>query len=238
VRIGDLNKLYADRYRGTREDYQFPDDDSGREDLRILLEHYALNNPQAAPRILARRAPWANAGGLIEQIEINPRRYKAGTLGRLLRFTGEEWRRLRLRTIEPIDMTKAERRAYSQALYIERRRRKRRQTTRADYLAKSLSRSKPWETEGISRSTWERRQKRVTQVGCNKDSMKRHTCVSKGGATSQRKGWARNAAAAALPSHEVPRAGTFHSQFHARINYPASFLGRAEAEWLTAGVTQ
>ena len=36
LRIGDLNKLYADRYRGTREDYQFPDDESGREDLRIL----------------------------------------------------------------------------------------------------------------------------------------------------------------------------------------------------------
>ena len=47
LRIGDLNKLYADRYRGTREGYEFPDDDAGREDLQILLEHYALNNPLA-----------------------------------------------------------------------------------------------------------------------------------------------------------------------------------------------
>ena len=30
---------------------------------------------------------------------------------------------------------------------------------RAEYLAKSLSRTRPWATEGISRSTWERRRK-------------------------------------------------------------------------------
>jgi hypothetical protein len=38
LRIGDLNKLYADRYRGTREDYQFPDDDSGREDCESFWD--------------------------------------------------------------------------------------------------------------------------------------------------------------------------------------------------------
>ena len=68
-------------------------------------------------------------------------------------------------------MTKEERRAFSHALYIERRRRKKRQTPRAEWLARSLSRTKPWEAEGISRSTWERRRnKALTQVGGNKDS--------------------------------------------------------------------
>jgi hypothetical protein len=41
-RIGDLNKLFAYRYRGNREDYIFPEDDAGLEDLKILLHHYAL----------------------------------------------------------------------------------------------------------------------------------------------------------------------------------------------------
>ena len=50
-RIGDLNRIYAARYGG-REAYTFPEDDSGREDLEILLQHYALNNPLAMPRII------------------------------------------------------------------------------------------------------------------------------------------------------------------------------------------
>ena len=45
MRTGDLNKLFAKRYQGTREDYVFPDDDSGIDDLRNLLEHYAYSNP-------------------------------------------------------------------------------------------------------------------------------------------------------------------------------------------------
>ncbi len=239
LRIGDLNKFYADRYRGTREGYQFPDDDAGREDLRILLEHYALNNPLAMPRIIQRRAPWADAERVIEQIELNPRRYRAKTLGGLLRFTGEEWKRLRLRTIEPIDMTKEERRAFSHALYIERRRRKKRQTPRAEWLARSLSRTKPWEAEGISRSTWERRRnKALTQVGGNKDSIRRHTCVSEGGATSQRKGWARNDAAAAFPKPEGSRIEISKSHFQVCINQQAAFLDRDHAEWLVAAIAR
>jgi hypothetical protein len=54
-RIGDLNNLFTWRYRGNRESYVFPDDDAGLEDLKILLHHYALNNPLAMPRIIARR---------------------------------------------------------------------------------------------------------------------------------------------------------------------------------------
>jgi hypothetical protein len=49
------------------------------------------------------------------------------------------------------------------ALDAERKRKRRRANgmkLRAVYLENSLSRTKPWEAEGISRSTWERRQKR------------------------------------------------------------------------------
>ena len=110
-RIGDLNKLFAHRYRARREDYIFPDDDAGQEDLKILLHHYALNNPLAMPRIIKMRAPWVqDASGLLAQIDTYPRKWRSETLGKLLRVTAAEWRALRLRTISPIDMTTEERR--------------------------------------------------------------------------------------------------------------------------------
>jgi hypothetical protein len=160
-RIGDLNKLFAHRYRARREDYIFPDDDAGQEDLKILLHHYALNNPLAMPRIIKMRAPWVqDASGLLAQIDTYPRKWRSETLGKLLRVTAAEWRALRLRTISPIDMTTEERRQDSQLRHRERMRIKRRKagkTPRAEYLARSLSKTKPWEAEGISRRTWERR---------------------------------------------------------------------------------
>jgi hypothetical protein len=96
-RIGDLNKIFAWRYGGNRESYIFPEDDAGLEDLKILLRHYALNNPLAMPRIIELRAPWmseAAATSLLEQIEAFPQKWRADTLGRKLNLTGAEWRTL------------------------------------------------------------------------------------------------------------------------------------------------
>ena len=162
-RIGDLNNLFTWRYRGNRESYVFPDDDAGLEDLKILLHHYALNNPLAMPRIIKLRAPWINeaaAAGLLEQIETFPQKWRADTLGRKLHLTGAEWRTLRLRTIAPADMTRQGRVAYSQALARQRRQAKRRakgKKPRAEWLAKSVSQTKPWLPLKMSRRTWYRR---------------------------------------------------------------------------------
>jgi hypothetical protein len=85
LRIGDLNKLFARRYGGNRESYVFPDDDAGLEDLKILLNHYALNNPLAMSRIIKLRAPWMNeaaANRYLEQIEAFPQKWRTDTLGR------------------------------------------------------------------------------------------------------------------------------------------------------------
>ena len=173
-RIGDLNKLFARRYGGNRESYVFPEDDAGLEDLKILLHHYALNNPLAMSRIVKLRAPWLDQTAtirLLEQIQAFPQKWRSDTLGRKINLTGAEWRILRLRTIAPIDMTRKERAAFSQALARERRQARRRaqgKKPRAEYLAMSLSRTEPWLAANISRSTWYRRGKptprTVTQV--------------------------------------------------------------------------
>ena len=162
LRIGDLNKFFAHRYGGSRATYVFPDDDSGLEDLKILIHSYAWSNPLATSRIIKLRAPWASAEAIIEQVKAYPRKWRANTLGKLLNFTGTEWRKLRLRTIAPVDMTPEERRDFSRILSNGRRRVKRTRSgmkTRAEYEANSISRAQPWVAEGISRRTWYRRQK-------------------------------------------------------------------------------
>jgi hypothetical protein len=209
-----LNKLFAYRYRSTREDYVLPDDDDGSENLKILLDHYALNNPLAIPRIIKRRAPWAHSQTLQDELNAyGPRRYKAETLGKLLGFTGAEWRRLRLRTIAPIDMTKKERRAFCRRLANEITRAKLGRATRDQYLAAhGLARAAPWKALSMSRATWYRKGKpmpneTVRQVGGNKDSMQRHTCLNRGGALSLRKGLGeqgRRQPAAAKPVEYKP----------------------------------
>jgi hypothetical protein len=92
---------------------------------------------------------------------------KAEVLGRKLMLTDMERTYLGIRTIAPYDVTPLER--------DERRRRKKRERDksraaskrralrakpRAEHLASSLSAQAPWEGEGVSRRTWERRRKR------------------------------------------------------------------------------
>jgi hypothetical protein len=72
-RVGALNAIFAKRYGGQRENYVFPDDDAGREDLTILLHHYALNNPLAMPRIIGWRAPWMSKEETGELIRNHPK---------------------------------------------------------------------------------------------------------------------------------------------------------------------
>ena len=116
-------------------------------------------------RIIKLRAAWMNeaaAARLLEQIEAFPQKWRSDTLGRKLNLAGTEWRALRLRTLAPVDMTRQERVAFSQALARQRRQARRRaqgKKPRAEYLATSLSQTKPWLAFNISRSTWYRRGK-------------------------------------------------------------------------------
>ena len=164
IRIGSLNKLFAYRYGGcpTNCGWQFPDDDAGLEDLKILLHHYRFTFAHKMPHVMKLRAPWAT-DKVLEEVLAHPRKWKSERLGKLLNLTGEEWRKLRIR-IAPVDMSKEERRDYSRILSNGKRLKKRRtqgMKTRAAYLeANSLSRDEPWKAEGVSRTTWYDRRKR------------------------------------------------------------------------------
>ena len=162
LRIGDLNKLFAHRYGGPSRplDWQFPEDDAGLEDLKVLIHHYHWTNPLKMPRIIKLRAPWADAEAIICEVESYEKKWRSATLGRELNLAGVEWRKLRPRTIAPVDMSKEERHDYSRILSNGQRRKKRRMEgmrPRKEYEFKSLSQTKPWVAEGISRATWYRR---------------------------------------------------------------------------------
>ena len=106
-------------------------------------------------------APWMErrrSGGEPLRAAQRPLRWKADSLGKLLRLTDADRQRLRIKTIGACDVTKAERDELRRARWNAKRRRQ----TREGYLAaNTASRSEPWKAEGISRRTWYRRRKAV-----------------------------------------------------------------------------
>ncbi len=154
VRIGDLFKLYRDRYGGG----PFPDDDAGREDLRILLDHYSVSNPLRMHRIVGAWAPWLvgpERDALVDDTMRFPRFWKTQELGNVLNLTEADRVRLKINTIGAIDMTPEERKQKRKLRDRDRKRSARRAnglTSRDQYLAtNSKSRRKPWEAAGVSR---------------------------------------------------------------------------------------
>jgi hypothetical protein len=170
IRLGDIKRLLLHRYGPT-----LPDDDVGRDDLFELLLCTSLR-PDSAIRIMRNvievYAPWMTeqeAEAMIQQVERIPpelRRRKAEYLGERFRLINDERERLAIRTIRPCDLTDEEvkkrrkaRKRQRQRREAELKRRRQGQRSRTAYLASSLSRTKPWLKEGISRASWYRRQK-------------------------------------------------------------------------------
>ena len=158
--IGDIRRLLHQRYGAT-----LPDDDAGRDDLCLLLGPISLDPKSPVDKMLAQVeviAPWMptieakEIIGSLANLPLFWRKQPAKEIGERLRLTNAERERLRLWRIAPVDLTGEElieqRKAKDRA-----RKRKRYVCSRADYLAKSKSKLKPWEAEGIGRRTWYRR---------------------------------------------------------------------------------
>ena len=97
-------------------------------------------------------------------------RFTADVLADKLGVTYEERKALGITTIGAKDRTveeRAEDRAQNKRprdkANAERRRRQKGARPRGEYEAMSLTQTKPWEADGISRRTWERRRERIAQ---------------------------------------------------------------------------
>jgi hypothetical protein len=98
------------------------------------------------------------------------RKFSATRLGELLKLTEHERTILRITTIRAVGVTDADMARARRMLAAERARLRRRAKgakPRFMYEAKSLSRSKPWIAQGISRRTWFRRRKQQQERSRN-----------------------------------------------------------------------
>ena len=160
LRIKELLRIFADRYRSDR----LPDDDAGREDLRLLLDHAAQVSPELARKWAMRLIPELDDDDSLDELLKRVgagRRWAADDLARAVGLDDARRTRLEIRTIGAVDYNKTKRKA--------RRRRKRIAADRARRAkagaaprTQSAERTRPWEAEGISRRTWYRRRQNGT----------------------------------------------------------------------------
>ena len=157
-RMKEMQMLFRHRYG-----WQLPNDDAGRADLRIMLDHLALRGEDHARRGAELWAPWMPVDELDDMIDDvgEGRFWGPFALGQALRLTNDERMRLDIRTFRPVDRTKKqleqdcrERHAKAQAA--------RRAKAGAKPRAMSAERTQPWKTEAMSRAKWYRLKRRET----------------------------------------------------------------------------
>lgn len=164
-RMRELELLFDDRWGPT-----LPDDDSGRDDFFVAAHQLAqFGDPQQhIPAWARNRAPWLSdteCAASVERVIRKPRKWGAKALGRKMRLTQEERKRLRITTIRAFDVSDDDmraNRATSEKERLRTRRRKAGAVDRAEYEAKSAARNEPWKAVGMTRRTWYRRGKPVS----------------------------------------------------------------------------
>lgn len=182
-RLYDITKLI--RYRNVQANRSFMPEKEGRLYLPTLAQHLFRLQLEGGrtPTIASMRSGLERwAGWLLPEtlsdypetldraIEVamrHPRTENAELLGFQLKLTDRERTQCKINTIAAFDITIAKRE--------ERKRKKKRERdkaraaekrrnggirSRAEYLANCLTAKAPWEADGVSRRTWERRRKR------------------------------------------------------------------------------
>jgi hypothetical protein len=164
IRMAELFRVFVHRYG----DASLPDDDAGRDDLKLMFQVLSTTHEAASRMVDVSRtwAPWMPAdelGALVADVVAHPRRFKADTIGDRLRMTAEIRALLNLRTIgaidKPAEQRAAERRE-QQRLAKEQKRRAAGVPTIAEVRAMRTKKS-PWIAAGLTRSTWYRRRQQA-----------------------------------------------------------------------------
>lgn len=160
LRLNDLAKLFRGRYG-----HVLPDDDAGRDDLLVAVNHLAcLPHPQKPiDNWLEIWAPWLTVKerkAIVGDALASPQRWKADALAWRLRLTAADRHALGITTIGAIDENKSARTKRRKAQARKRMqayRKAKGAKSRKTYEDQSLEATMPWLEEGISRRTWYRR---------------------------------------------------------------------------------
>jgi hypothetical protein len=162
--LGQINRICRDRYGAI-----FPDNEDGRNHLMVLLHLQALHpthGPEKMRNTIETRADWMAEDememiiGDLARLDSRYSRLCPDELREKLWITTADRERLKAWNVPPCDKSKEELAIYNKAKRNAQRRERRREAgiqPRADYEARSISRLKPWESEGVSRATWYRR---------------------------------------------------------------------------------
>jgi hypothetical protein len=159
ILVDEIERWFADRYGA-----ELPDDDAGRDDLFVLLNHCAAY-VEAVPQMRARAAAWAPwmhedaLEDMIADITARPLRWHADKLAARLGVDYATRTRLGFRAIGATDVDAAQRKAIRK----ERDRIAKQEKRRAAGVPPSRPRTEtvtqraPWRALGVSRRTWYRR---------------------------------------------------------------------------------
>jgi hypothetical protein len=164
LRMAEIFRVFCHRYGSA----PLPDDDAGREDIRLAFQvlsacHDAASRMFSVARVWAPWLPADELAALVDDIAARARRFKADTVAARMGITDALRKELKLKTIgaidKPAEVRAAERRE-QQRLAKEQKRRAAGIPTLAEMRA-TPARKKPWIEAGIPRSTWYRRRQQA-----------------------------------------------------------------------------
>lgn len=169
LRLKEFERLLSVRYGRT-----LPDDDAGEDELFIAVQFISQLQGDITEKVVAWARVWApwcspeNAALLAAKALRHRYRFKADVLAERVGLTYAERMALDIRTIGSTDVGPAERERLRRQRYNAKRREKRRAAgvkPREMYEQNSIESEAPWEAEGISRSTWQRRRRAARVCG-------------------------------------------------------------------------
>jgi hypothetical protein len=156
-----LEKVYAGRYGRHR----LPDDDAGRDDLRIMMDILMQRREHGEDhcrRWVATWMPELPDHELDDILDTAGRRWTPAALGKALNLTNAERMQRGVRIILPVDRTRKQLDQDIKDRDAERKRRDRAKLG-AKPRAGSAAQTKEWEARGESRATWYRKRRNETR---------------------------------------------------------------------------
>jgi hypothetical protein len=164
-RVLELSRIYYQQYPNG-----LPHNGLGVKYAKYYCRTAAFLPDDRREQWLKRHAGWMDASTRDYILRLGPYWYSPQSLGDRLELYDEGRERCRAWSIEAIDVNEEQRRMINKEKDRKRKENRRRKDG-AMPREQSLSRTKPWEAEGISRSTWERRRRKARDANSSGPSL-------------------------------------------------------------------
>jgi hypothetical protein len=164
-RVGELGRVYYHQHPNG-----LPANALGVKYALYMLRTMAFLPDDRREEWLERHAPWMDAATRDYLMSFGPYWYSPRSLGQHLELDQHTRKDLWAWSIRPCDLSDDEWKALKSGNARTRQEKRRRKKGQKPH-AESLSRTKPWEAEGISRRTWERRRRKAVDADSSRPSL-------------------------------------------------------------------